>query len=139
MQWLFIALLAFAPAPDLTSIRAEPNLEHRSELALDYAQTALDEARDAYSAGSPDKLQAALQDIVESVDLAYDSLSGAVKNPRNNKYFKRAELKTRGLLRRLDGFEQSVGVDDRPGVTKVRDRVAEIHDNLLKGIMSKHK
>jgi len=30
-------------------------------------------------------------------------------------------------------------IDDRALVEKVRDRVAEIHDNLLRGIMSKKK
>jgi hypothetical protein len=62
-----------------------------------------------------------------------------VKNPRNNKYFKKAELRTRELIRRLDGLAHLVSVDERDAVGKVREHVAEVHDNLLKGIMSKKK
>jgi len=43
------------------------------------------------------------------------------------------------LIRRLDGLTQTVGVDDRDSVTRLREHAAEVHDNLLKGIMSKKK
>jgi hypothetical protein len=84
-------------------------------------------------------MQSALAEAGEAVDVAYQALSDTGKNPRNNKYFKRAELRTRELTRRLDGLSQTVGVDDRDPVTKLRDHIAEVHDNLLKGIMSKKK
>jgi hypothetical protein len=74
------------------------------------------------------------------VDLAYQALEETGKDARRNpKPFKRAELKTRELLRRLDGIRELVGYEDRALVDKIRDRVAEVHDNLLKGIMSKKK
>ncbi len=135
MEWLLIAFLAF----DLASIKTEPNLEKRSELALDYANAALDQGRDAYNAGDAAKMGAALGDVGESVDLAYDSLSETGKDPRGSRFFKRAELRTRELLRRLEGLRETVSFEDRSLVEKVRDRVAEVHDNLLKGIMSKKK
>ena len=135
MQWLIIGFLAL----DLASIKVEPNLEKRSELALNYANTALDQARDAYSLGDAAKMGAALEEVGGSVDLAYDSLSEAGKDPRGSRFFKRAELRTRELLRRLEGMRDTVNFEDRSVVEKIRDRVVEVHDNLLNGIMSKKK
>ena len=135
MTTLLILLLA----ADLASVRNEPNLERRSDLALDYANQSIDVARDSYNAGDPAKMQSALAEAAEAVDVSYQALSETGKNPRNNKYFKRAELRTRELMRRLEGLSQTVSVDDREPVTKTRDHIAEIHDNLLRGIMSKKK
>jgi|SRR5579871_2295199 len=133
------ALIILFLAVDLASIRTEANLERRSDLALDYAHQAVDTARDSYASGDVSKMRAALVEAGDAVDVSYQSLSETVKNPRNNKSFKRAELRTRELMRRLDGLAQTVSVDDRDPITKLRDRIAEVHDNLLKGIMSKKK
>src|SRR5258708_13395813 len=82
-----VMLLAF----DLGSIKNEPNLEKRSELALDYANTALDQAREAYVAGDIAKTEAALGELRESVELAYQSLEGTGKDARRSpKSFKPA-------------------------------------------------
>ena len=133
------ALLMLVLAIDLASVKNEPNLERRSDLALDYVHQMIDAARDAYNAGDSAKMQAALEDGGHAIDVAYQALSDTVKNPRNSKSFKRAELRTRELIRRLDGLSVTVGVDDRDPVTKLREHVAEVHDDLLKGIMSKKK
>jgi hypothetical protein len=136
MAWLFLVLLSF----DLTAVRNEPNLERRSELALANANSALDSAKQAYSSGDADKSSAALKELEESVELAYDSLSQTHKDPRGNpKYFKRAEMTLRMLLRRLEGVEQIFSVADRDRIEAVRTHVSEIHDNLIEGIMSKKK
>ena len=136
MQWLLIAILAF----DLASIKTEPNLEKRSELALDNAGTALDQAREAYNSGDVSKMEFALHEVEASVELAFQALTDTGKDARRNpKFFKKAELKTRELIRRLEGVREIVSYQDRALVEIVRDRVAEVHDNLLKGIMSKKK
>lgn len=132
-------LLMLVLAVDLVSVKSEANLERRSELALDYANQSIDSARDAYNAGDSAKMQASLDEAGQAVDVAYDALSETGKNPRNNKFFKRAELRTRELMRRLDGLSQTVGIDDREPIAKLREHIAEVHDNLLKGIMSKKK
>jgi hypothetical protein len=132
MMWMLLLL-----ALDLSGIRTEPNLEKRSELALDYANTALDAARDAYDAGEDAKGTAALEEVRESVDLSWHALVDTGKYARDNKFFKRAEVKTRALLRRLDSLRGAVGADDQAAVEKVRAHVADIHDNLIQGIMSK--
>jgi hypothetical protein len=127
-------------ALDFASIQQEPNLERRSQLAMDYANAALDAARTAYQANDFDKTQASLGEVGEAVDLAYDSLQKTGKEARRDpKFFKRTELATRQILRRIEGMAESMSFQDRPFAEKVRDRVAAIHDNLLQGIMSKKK
>lgn len=134
MHLLLILCFAF----DLTAIRQEPNLERRSERALDNASTAMDAARDASTAGELEKLKADLDELRASVDLAYQSLVESGKSARRNpKFFKRAELKTRVLMRRLEGLEQAVDSDDRAIVVGVRERVAKVHDDLIQDIMQK--
>jgi hypothetical protein len=136
MQWLLIALMAW----DLASVKSEPNLEKRSDLALEYASQSLDRAREAYAAGDVPSGQTALEEVRESVEVAYQSLQDTGKDARRSpKFFKRAELKTRELLRRLEGVKQTLSFDDRPVIEKVRARVNEVHDDLLTGLMSKKK
>ena len=132
MHALLILCLAF----DLAAIKLEPNLERRSELALGNASAAMDVARDA--AADDAKLKAALQELRESVDLAYQSLVDSGKSARRNpKFFKKAELKTRELMRRLEGLAQAVDADDRVLVESVRGRVSKVHDDLIQDIMQK--
>jgi hypothetical protein len=120
----------------LASIKLEPNLERRSELALGNAAAAMDVARDA--AGDEAKLKPALQELRDSVDLAYQSLVDSGKSARRNpKFFKKAELKTRELMRRLEGLAQAVDADDRVFVESVRERVSKVHDDLIQDIMQK--
>jgi hypothetical protein len=129
------ALLVLVLALDLSSVRNEPNPDRRSDLAIDNANTALDQAKDAATAGRGEKLQALLDEIGDSVDLAYESLAGEAH--RNTKAFKKAEQRTHLLLRRLDSFRELVDVDDRAKVEKIHERVSVAHDNLLNGIMKK--
>jgi hypothetical protein len=134
MHALLILCLAF----DLTAIKLEPNLERRSERAIDNASLAMDLAREASSAGELEKSKAALEELRDSVDLAYQSLVDSGKSARRSpKFFKKAELKTRELMRRLEGLAQAVDSDDRVFVESVRDRVSKVHDDLIKDIMQK--
>ena len=132
MHALLILCLAF----DLAAIKLEPNLERRSDLALGNASAAMDLARDAASDDA--KLKPALEELRDSVDLAYQSLVESGKSARRNpKFFKKAELKTRELMRRLEGLAQAVDADDRVIVEGVRERVSKVHDDLIKDIMQK--
>jgi uncharacterized coiled-coil DUF342 family protein len=134
MQALLILCLAF----DLTAIKLEPNLERRSERALDNASAAMDTARDDAAAGDLAKVKADLDELRDSVDLAYQSLVDSGKSARRNpKFFKKAELKTRELMRRLEGLAQAVDADDRPAVETIRERVSKVHDDLIQDIMQK--
>ena len=136
MIWALVLLLA----GDIEGVKSEPNLERRSERALQNANSAMDSARDAHRAGDSTKAGAALNEVKESVELCYESLVDAGKDPRKHpKYFKAAELKTRDLLRRLTDMSRAVSMEDRELVEKVRGSVTEIHDNLINGILSKRK
>jgi hypothetical protein len=134
MHALLIVCLAF----DLSAIKMEPNLERRSDRAIDNASAAMDAARDAASAGDEAKTRAAHEEVRDSVDLSYQSLVDSGKSARRNpKFFKRAELKTRELMRRLEGLAQAVDAEDRIFVESVRDRVSKVHDDLIQDIMQK--
>lgn len=136
MSWVMVAMLAF----DLAAVRQEPNLERRSEMALDNAGMLLANMHEVYAAGDLEKTKAEASEVEESVTLAYDSLIATGKDPRRDpKFFKRAEMTTRQLLRRLDGVIESMSVQDRAILLMVRDRVSDIHDELLDSIMKKKK
>jgi hypothetical protein len=121
---------------DLKPALAESNLGKRSRLALDNAAAALKAAREAYATGDNQKVAAVVDEILQSVDLAYDSLMKTGKNPRNSpRWFKPAELATRELLRKLDTFQRDMDFADRPLLDKVKARVQQVHDELLLGLM----
>ena len=128
--------LAFA---DLSDVKTEPNLERRSDLALQNANRAIDDARAAYQAGDLSKTDAQLMEVRESVDVTLDALENSGKKPRNSKYYKQAEIKLRQLLRRLSGFRDEMSVDDRKPLEDAVTRVQEVHDRVLAAIMSKKK
>lgn len=127
-------------AIDLASVQQEPNPERRNQFAMDCANSALDAARTAYQANDLDKARAALDEAGEAVSLAYASLKQTGKEARRDpRLFKRTELATRQLLRRIDGMAESMNFEDRTLTDKLRERVAAIHEDLLQDIMGKKK
>jgi hypothetical protein len=121
---------------DLKPALAESNLGKRSKLALDNAAAALKAAREAYATGDNQTVAAAVDEILQSVDLAYDSLMKTGKNPRNSpRWFKAAEISTRDLSKKLETFQRDMDFADRPLLDKVKARVQQVHDELLLGLM----
>jgi hypothetical protein len=109
-------------------------------MALDNADDALKQARDAYDKGDNDAVTARMQEVEQSVELAESSLKQTGKNPsRSPKHFKFAELKTRDLLRKLESFREAMSVADRAVADHAIGTVQKIHDALLDGIMGKNK
>jgi hypothetical protein len=141
MHLLLVLMLALnLLAIDLAGVKSEPKLEKRSELALRYADSALDAARDAYKQGDVDASRAALGEVEAGVQLSYDSLMATGKDARrNSKPFKDAEKATRQILRRLDGLSDLMSAFDRAAVEPVHRTVSDIHDKLITGIMGKKK
>lgn len=120
----------------LDGIRAEPNLERRSALAMDNAVAALKEAREAYGAGDLKKTAAKIEEVQESVELMFLSLTQTNKDPRRSpKWFKRAEIQSRDLLRSMDTLQHDMNFEDRALLDKTKEKVQEIHDDLLTGLM----
>lgn len=136
MTALLVIWLAFV---DLAAVKAEPDLDRRSELALANADRSIDLARKAYT-GSDDKaVEMALNEVQQLVEVSYDALEQTHKAPRKSKYYKNAELKVRALIRRLTSFQDEVGFDTRQQVDAVIKKLSDIHDELIMGIMSKRK
>jgi hypothetical protein len=136
-----LMLLATPLLADLAQVKAEANLEKRSKLALDYAEQTLKEARSTYGNGESAKAAGLIAQVREAVELAEHSLKETGKNPRKSpKYFKKAEIETRALLKRIEAFQDEMNVSDRPTLDPLRAKVQEVHDDLLMGIMEgKHK
>jgi hypothetical protein len=133
---LAIVLVGGALRADLPQAKVESNLGKRAMLALDNAFNELTQARDAYERGQNEQVTIFTKKIQESVELAETSLHETGKNPRKNpKWFKRAESSTRDLLRRLDSFQQSMDVSDRPMLDAVKAKVLQVHDDLLEGVL----
>lgn len=133
--------LALASQGDLDSIKAEPRPERRAERALDHADLELKAAQEAYVVkGDIKRTGAALEEVSESVQLAYAALKDTHKNPsKSPKHFKRAEIKTREFLRRLADFRAQMSVEDRDLADKTRAVVQKVHEELLEGIMGGKK
>jgi uncharacterized protein YPO0396 len=139
-RWMALLALAWmtggARADELSQARAEPNLEKRARLALDESAAALEAARSDYQEGETDRVAADAAKIVDSVDLAFLSLNQTGKDPRkSSRWFKYAEIQTRGLLRKLDTLERDMNFADRPLLEKAKTQVQQVHDKLLHGLM----
>ena len=125
---------------DLDAVRSEPNLEKRSEKAMLNAEAALDSARKAYEGGDMNAVRGALTEIRDSIALTRESLDSSGKNARKSpKYFKKAELALRKLMRRLDSFRLELGVDERAPVEKLLQSAHSTHDHILEAIMGTKK
>src|SRR5579862_1221195 len=135
MYWLLAIVLAF----DLAGAKSEPNLERRSDRALENANMALDTAKTAYDRGDESQIASALGEVQESVDLSYQALEDSGKDPRSNAHFKLAEKATRQLLRRIESLRDTVSAAERDAVDALRAHVSEIHDDLLNGIMTNRR
>jgi hypothetical protein len=82
---MLLAAISAASLPtDLAQVKAEPNLEKRSKLALDYAEQALKNARSAYGNGDNAKTTAQITQVREAVEIAEQSLKETGKNPRKS-------------------------------------------------------
>jgi|SRR5665213_706626 len=135
-----VLFLTLVLALDLAGIKAEPKLEKRSQLALQFANSALDSARDLYKKGELDACRTALGEVQAGVQLSFDSLLATGKDPRrNSKPFKDAEKSTREILRRLDNLSDLMSAFDRDAVDPIQSTVSDIHDKLITGIMGKKK
>ena len=125
---------------DLESVRNEPNLERRAELALENANGAIDRAKHYATDSQFDKLHQSVVEVQESVELCQDSLAATGKDPRKNtKQFKRIEMRIHQLTRRLRGFAGEVSIEDKPVIEKVANRLDEINDEIVTGIFTKRK
>jgi len=131
---LFATCVPFAPAQSfLTELKAEQNPTRRSEMALTFADTAFDNARDFYEKGDIQKGDAQLEDMTNALNECVVSLAVA----RKAKYYKKAELKVANLQRRMQGLLDDIEIQKRGWAEYTNRKLDEIHDKLLDGVMRK--
>lgn len=141
---LCLAPLAFAfalAAQDLDAVRAEPNLTRRSLRALEFADREMAKAQKVVKDfGSKTELRAALESTVSGCELALQSLRETGRPPRRlSREYKRGELKTRDLIRRLEDLGKALSLDDRPMAEDALKRVTGIHEDFLFGVMGQKR
>lgn len=146
MKTIALVLLAFLTPPatqgdEIEAVRKEPNLEKRSEKALDVATAAMKNARAIVTgAGARTDLNAALDELQAAAELALKSLKETGKPPKKlGRQYKKGELRTRDLLKQLEDLIVALSVDDRAPAEKVRDTLTKIHDEFLLGVMGQSK
>jgi hypothetical protein len=134
-----LLLLAWSPCrADIATVMAEANLEKRSEKAMKNAHEALKRATSAHEHGDKDRETAALAEVRESVLLAKTSLDDSGKNARRSpKYFKKAEIELRKLIRLLDNFRFVKGAEDRAPIDQLIQLGNQVHDEWIAAIMGK--
>lgn len=138
MKGLVTAILAglLVAGADLAAVKAEPNLEKRSEKALAYAGEVLTAMRAELDRNDIAKIAEQLKEFGAAIDLSVDSLKATGKNARKSpKHFKRAELRMRELQRRLETFRRDMSLDDRPVLDGVTEHVAKRIDELVEATL----
>lgn len=124
--WIFLLL---AQVPD--TVRNESDPEKRYQLAFDAASKALDAARQSNT-------KAKLDEAADATEFALKSLEQMSKPAfKNTKNYKKAELRTREFLRRVDSLLKGAGIDDRPTLLSAQARINAVHETVLLGVMSK--
>lgn len=134
---LFLGAAGAEPA-DLAAVKKEPDLQKRSEKALDAALETLKSARELpKEGGSLADLQKHMDMIVEAVELSLQSLRDTGKKPNKlTRAYKRGELKTREIQKQIDILIQALAFDNRPPAEKAQGRMNVLHEEFLFGIMS---
>lgn len=133
---IFVSMLGAEIPP---AVMAEDDLEKRSEVALKAAEESISAAAKTYSSGGEvDVFRQHIATAKDLTDLSLKSLNDSGKRAsKNPKYFKRAELKLRSLLRRMTNLSNEVSVEDRPVVEAAQKSMSDVHEQLLHNIMSK--
>lgn len=116
----------------------EPDLEKRYLQAFDAAGKAIDASRAASNEGKPEESRKLLDESASAVESVLTTLEAMGKPPHKNaKNYKRAELRSREILRRIDALLRDSGIDEREFLKSARERVSAAHEKLLEGVMSK--
>ena len=137
---IFSLLAVYSAMAGLPEVRSEPNPERRAKLALENADAALTAARDSYAKQDNSLTAASLKELEDSVELARQSLEETGKDPRRRpKAFKYGESHTRELMRRMDSLENAMDIDDRKLLEPAKNKLREVNEAWLLGIMTGHK
>ena len=114
-------------------VKSERNPGKRSEIAIDLAAKALDQARTDYDKG--DAAQGDSQ--LDEVGMLADACLDAARESRKQRYLKHAEQRTAMLARRVRGLIDDLSFDERDKAQRLASQLDAIHDKLLAGVMGK--
>lgn len=133
---VLLQVTSFAQQPTWDAVRAEPDLEKKSDMALEMALAGVDGVVEAYRQGLPQQARAMAARIVEAAELSLASLEESGKSARKRpKYFKRAEIATRKLARNLRNAQRQLLFEERQDLEPVIQRIDDINRQLLMDIM----
>jgi|YNPMSStandDraft_1061717.scaffolds.fasta_scaffold03561_3 hypothetical protein len=140
--FLFLPLCAAAapPAPlTMEEVRREGDPLRRFEKALQLAEARLADAwKLVREEGPRAAFEAALGEVVAASQLALESLEATGRRPSKlSRQYKRGEIRTRGFERGLKEIGMAVSFDERANVEQARERMAEIHEKFLQGVMAR--
>lgn len=108
----------------------------RARLQMRLAEMHLESAAQFYQDGYAEKGLGNLKDMLEFVEQAAEGLFKTGRDPRKKpKGFKETEIKLRELSRRTEDLRLSLPVDERTAADEVVERIKEIQEDLLHGIM----
>jgi len=115
------------------NLNSEPDPSHRAERALSLAEGAFAEARVAYDKGQIKAGDQQLDEMIKLLNVCVSSLEAAHKSHN----YKSAEIRVKGLMRRLKTLIGDLSVDDRGWAEYTARQLEGIHDKLLTGAMKK--
>ena len=94
---------------------------------------AFDSAREAYTKGSIEKGDAALEEMTKDLDACVGSLETSHKSH----FYKKAELRVALLQRRMATLLEDIDLPNRGWAEQTNRKLEEIHEKLLAGVMRK--
>ena len=134
LSLLFATFVATGCAQSsLSELKAQHDPGKRSEMALNFADSAFDNARDFYSKGEIDKGDAQLEDMTNALNECVVSAETAHKA----RFFKKAEQNVALLQRRIKTLMDDLEFQKRGWAEYTNRKLEEIHDKLLAGVMAK--
>jgi hypothetical protein len=140
LRWIPILAFGAVAYAGLDEVRTEPDARKRYQKALDYASAQIDEARKAYQSGAMAGFRTALGEVRAGAELCDETLRAPGRNSaRNLGQFKKAEIRLREILRRLEQLSSDSAVEDRKPIEQVREPVQRIQNQLLVDITSRRK
>ncbi len=117
----------------MAELKSERDPVKRSDHALAIADQAFDNAKGFYSYGAMQKGDAQLEDMMNALNECVSSLNEAHKS----RFYKKPELRVANLQRRLQGLLDEIGAEERGWAEYTQRKLAETHDKLLNGVMSR--
>jgi hypothetical protein len=138
--WVMAVALLLPVAAPAQGGMSERELVRRAKDAVRAAEGELNKARQKYAEGFPEEGEKAVADMMGLLEQAFSWLKETRRHPRRQPAgFKDMEVKLRVYIRRMEDLKTTVPLDERPPLEKAIERMAEINDALLEGLMSGKK